>query len=169
MTFTCHGRLPLLSKDRTREWLVDSLDRARRILALKLWAYVIMPEHVHVLFLPTRPDYRMSAILKVIKQPVGQKALNFLKEFHPSWLARMRVPSSGGQPEHGFWQPGGGYDRNIDRARTAWNCVQYIHNNPVRRGLAACPSDWEWSSARWYEGRSDVRLAMDEAPPDSPI
>ena len=30
--------------------------------------------------------------------------------------------------------------------------VSYIHNNPVRRGLAAAPQDWPWSSYRQWEG-----------------
>jgi putative transposase len=67
-----------------------------------------------------------------------------------------------------FWQPGGGYDRNIDNAKVAWASVHYIHANPVRRGLVAHPTDWEWSSARWYAESEDVVLAMDACPPDPP-
>jgi hypothetical protein len=39
--------------------------------------------------------------------------------------------------------------------------IEYIHNNPVRRGLAGQPTDWPWSSARFYAGLNDVILAMD--------
>lgn len=39
--------LPLLSRDRTRQWLVKALDTARGQRGLKFWAYVIMPEHAH--------------------------------------------------------------------------------------------------------------------------
>jgi len=65
-----------------------------------------------------------------------------------------------------FWQPGGGYDRNIRKAKTAWASVAYIHDNPVRRGLVRRPEDWEWSSAKWYAGQQTVKLAMDACPPD---
>jgi putative transposase len=40
--------------------------------------------------------------------------------------------------------------------------IEYLHNNPVRRKLVATPTEWEWSSARWYAGRRDVPLAMDD-------
>ncbi|MCC6359749.1 MAG: hypothetical protein IT450_13470 [Phycisphaerales bacterium] len=40
--------------------------------------------------------------------------------------------------------------------------LEYIHANPVRRELCATPTDWEWSSARFWEGRRDVPLAMDD-------
>ena len=39
---------------------------------------------------------------------------------------------------------------------------EYIHNNPVRRGLVSRPEQWEWSSAGWYEGKKPLRPdAMD--------
>ena len=40
--------------------------------------------------------------------------------------------------------------------------IDYIHTNPVRRGLVARVEDWEWSSARWYAGLRPVKLQMDE-------
>jgi putative transposase len=38
--------------------------------------------------------------------------------------------------------------------------IDYIHANPVRRGLVTRAEDWEWSSARWYAGLLPVRLEM---------
>ena len=60
-----------------------------------------------------------------------------------------------------FWQPGGGYDRNITSMATLRAIIDYIHANPVRRGLVATAEDWEWSSARWYARFQPVRLEMD--------
>ena len=60
-----------------------------------------------------------------------------------------------------FWQDGGGYDRNIISPQALWSTIQYIHANPVRRGLVGHPSEWEWSSARWWNGEDDVKLVMD--------
>src|SRR5262249_48785979 len=62
---------------------------------------------------------------------------------------------------HRFWQPGGGYDRNITSAAALRAVIDYIHANPVRRGLVARAEDWEWSSARWYAGLRPVKLEMD--------
>ena len=60
-----------------------------------------------------------------------------------------------------FWQPGGGYDRNITSTEALRAMIDYIHANPVRRGLVARVEDWEWSSARWYVGIQPVRIEMD--------
>jgi hypothetical protein len=38
---------------------------------------------------------------------------------------------------------------------------EYLHANPVRRGLVALAEDWEWSSARWYAGMRPVRIEID--------
>ena len=166
LTFSCYKRLPLLCKDRTRKWFIESLQRARHRWKFELWGYVIMPEHAHVLLIPRNDDYDISQIIKAIKLSVARKALDYLRCHSPEWLDRLAVPTSKAQVEHRFWQAGGGYDRNIDRAQTAWNSVEYIHNNPVRRGLVSKATDWEWSSARYYAGETKVRLAMDGRPPN---
>ncbi|MCD4728634.1 MAG: hypothetical protein K8R46_13290, partial [Pirellulales bacterium] len=99
---------------------------------------------------------------------VARKATNYLRTNAPNFLERLKVIRPTGRIEYRFWLQGGGYDRNIDNSKTAWHCVNYLHNNPVRRGLVESPVDWEWSSAQWYAGRTNVRLAMDGAPPDPP-
>jgi putative transposase len=167
LTFSCYKRLPLLSRDRTRIWFINALDRARRNWRFDLWAYVIMPEHAHVLLLPCKDDYDISTILKSIKQSVARRAISHLRDESPKWLVNLKVPSSSPEPEYRFWEAGGGYDRNIVIAETAWFAVDYLHRNPVRRKLVSDPLEWEWSSARWYAGHSDVRLAMDGGPPRS--
>ncbi|MEK6643299.1 MAG: transposase [Planctomycetota bacterium] len=164
LTFCCYQRLPLLSKDRTREWFIEALEFARSRWTFELWAYVIMPEHVHVLLYPTSTHYDISLILKSIKLSVSRKAMHYLKKNAPHWLDKLKVVWPDGRIEHRFWQQGGGYDRNIYSEKVAWASINYIHENPVRRGLVDSKTDWRWSSARWYEGLDNVVLAMDGAP-----
>lgn len=168
LTFSCYRRLKMFSRDRTRCWLIEALGAARRRHGFELWAYVIMPEHVHVLLYPNRDEYDTGAIRQSIKQPVGRKALNWLKSNSPAWLVELRKVSANGRVHHRFWQPGGGYDRSVMKVETAWATVDYIHHNPVRRGLVEQPVEWAWSSARWYEGEGEVVLAMNGIPPGPP-
>ena len=60
-----------------------------------------------------------------------------------------------------FWQRGGGYDRNIWSSKEMEEKVVYIHRNPVKRGLVEQAADWEWSSARWYNGARDSIIKVD--------
>src|SRR5712692_7397102 len=86
---------------------------------------------------------------------------HYLKCNAPEWLARVTV-REGRRLRHRFWQPGGGYDRNITSSAALRAMIDYIPANPVRRGLVARAEDWEWSSARWYAGLRPVKLEMDQ-------
>src|SRR5207245_2228878 len=60
----------------------------------------------------------------------------YLKSNAPEWLARVTV-REGSRLRHRFWQPGGGYDRNITSTEALRAAIDYIHANPVRCGLVA--------------------------------
>jgi len=49
LTFSCYKRYRFLSKDRTYRWLADAIEKARQELNYALWAYVFMPNHVHLI------------------------------------------------------------------------------------------------------------------------
>ncbi len=162
LTFSCYRRWPLLARDRARRWVIDALRKTRNNLDVALWAYVIMPEHVHVLLHPRRSDYEMKRILVALKRPVAKAARQWLAERgERRWIERLTVAYPSRQVFR-FWQPGGGFDHNVFRDKTVPPIVDYIHANPVRRGLVQVPSDWPWSSARFWVGESDVPLRMDD-------
>jgi putative transposase len=141
--------------------MISALKDARAALQFDIWAYVIMPEHCHVLIFPRLPKYDVSAILFTVKTPVTAKAIGFLKKNARESLALMRDEQPNGKVAYRFWQRGGGYDRNFNEPASIYAEIDYIHNNPVRRGLVACAEDWPWSSAAWYAGKRDVPLAPD--------
>ena len=161
LTYSCFRRWPLLVGDRARRWVIAALEHTRQKQNVALWAYVIMPEHVHVLLHPRRPDYAMRRILGCLKFPVARAAKDHLVQTNQTaWLERLTAGDRRRRTFR-FWQPGGGYDHNVFKEKTLAAVVEYIHENPVRRDLAATPTDWEWSSARFWEGRRDVPLTMD--------
>jgi REP-associated tyrosine transposase len=73
LTFSCVHRQPFLNKDRSRKWFIDAVERARTKHHFHVWAYVIMPEHVHLLIWPAAPDYDIGEILNSIKQSVSKR------------------------------------------------------------------------------------------------
>jgi len=97
---------------------------------------------------------------KALKEPVARKVIAHLKQNTPEWLPRLAV-REGKRLRHRVWQPGGGYDRNITTAAALRAEIDYIHLNPVQRGLVAKIEDWEWSSAHWFAGIRPVKIAMD--------
>ncbi len=95
-----------------------------------LHAWVIMPNHVHVL-IDVAPSTRLCTILEAWKS-VSARRINAV-------LARS------GQ----LWQKES-WDRYIRNAVHYERAVSYIYENPVKAGLVERSEDWRWSS--WGEG-----------------
>ena len=66
-----------------------------------------------------------------------------------------------GEMHYRFWQRGGGYDRNVFEPATVYSQIEYMHNNPVRRGLCEQAEDWLWSSAADYAGLRTGPVRLD--------
>jgi putative transposase len=161
LTFSCWKRWPLLSKDRSREWVIEAMAQLRESQNVAVWAYVIMPEHVHLLILPRTRNYEMRRILAALKAPVSRAAKLFLQQTNNQFWLRQLTTKQGNRETFRFWQPGGGYDGNVWNERTIQQVIDYTHANPVRRGLVDRPTDWKWSSARAHVGDFDVPLQID--------
>ena len=153
LTFTCYRNFPLLAKDRTRNWLATAINETNASQRVDLYAYVFMPDHVHLLVHPREGSHDIAMYRKAIKAPVGRRAIAHLREHAPDWLHHL-TRTRGSRTEQLFWQSGGGYDRNVVEAKTLEKMVTYIHQNPVRRGLATSAADWHWSSAAWYASKT---------------
>jgi hypothetical protein len=69
LTFSCFRRQPFLSRDRTRRWMLEAIASARATHGFHLWAYVLMPEHLHLLIWPPAPEYDVGAIPPASSNP----------------------------------------------------------------------------------------------------
>jgi len=158
-TFSCYKTQRFLLSDRIRQYFAESIVAAKESQSFHLWAYVLMPEHVHVIVRPYREEYSVSKILNSMKQPVSRRATNHLRRHNPEGLKELATGQKA-RP-YRFWQPGGGYDRNIAGVPALQAAIEYIHANPVRRGLVESPTDWEWSSARAWSGDGEGPIPVD--------
>jgi putative transposase len=147
LTFSCFQHLPLFDNDAIKDKFVEVLAAVRKKTRFRLFAWVIMPNHVHLLIQPSLPKYPVAVVLKALKGTFANIVLRRWRELDAPILARVK--DRWGRLH--FWQRGGGYDRNIYTDEELLEKLHYIHNNPVERGLVEDPIDWKWSSARWYE------------------
>ena len=150
LTFSCYHRLPLLTNDLWRQWLSRSIDEAGQQTEIELAAFVFMPEHIHLLVVPTTNKPEIDRYLAHVKQPFSKLMKAILLETHSSLINRLTVQERPGKTCFRFWQEGPGYDRNLTKPSTIEAAIDYIHQNPVRRGLVKRATDWKWSSASWY-------------------
>jgi putative transposase len=165
LTFSCFRRRKFLSRDRTLGYLAESIIQAKEQHQFHVWAYVFMPEHVHLLLWPVLEEYFIEDILKSIKLPVARKAVAYLRTNNPKGLLQLATGQK--HAPYRFWQAGGGYDRNLHSREAIKSAIDYLHNNPVRRELAAYPEDWPWSSAADWAGMGPGPVPLDKDFPSS--
>ena len=151
LTFSCYRNLPLFRNDAIKDCFVSYLGIACDSPDVQLLAWVVMPEHVHLLLLPHVERLTVRQFAQNLKRIVACRVLHRWRELDAPVLAKL--VDHGGQ-QH-FWQADGGYDHNVRSDASLSSKVQYVHDNPVAAELVAAPCDWLWSSARWYEGRDD--------------
>ena len=141
--------------------MIDAIALARERHGFDLWGWVIMPEHVHLLIFPRRTTYDISAILMTMKQSAAKRAIGFVRREAPRFLAQMIDRQPNGKQSLRFWQRGGGYDHNLWTTDNVWEKIDYLHANPVKRGLVTRPQDWVWSSYGDYAGIRTGPLPID--------
>jgi len=127
ITFSCFHRRAFLEAPGARETLEAVLEQVRARHQARVYAYVLMPEHIHLL-VNEPPRILLAQFLKVFKQVTSRKLRG---------------------PREKFWQDRY-YDSNIRGEKPRTEVIRYIHRNPVARGLVAKPEDWPWSSFRHY-------------------
>jgi len=111
---------------------------------------VFMPEHVHLMIYPLAGADTIDAVLKAIKRPFSYWIKQLLIESGSRLLERLTIRQRTGVLTFRYWQEGPGYDRNLTRRSTILAGIDYLHDNPVRRGLVERAVDWKWSTARFY-------------------
>ncbi len=158
VTFSTHRRLPILTNSRYRQVVVDSIDEVRKSFGFRLIAYVIMPEHVHLVIIPAAV-MKLGHVIGEIKQISAKRIHGFLLQGKNNLLPSLTVKRNG-VFRFALWQRRC-YDHNCRSVESLWEKVNYCHNNPVKRRLVREPGAWEWSSYRWYEGYRDAILGMD--------
>ena len=99
----------------------------------RLSAWVIMPNHVHVLAAPCA-GYSLSNIMHSIKSFTSQEANKILGRKGKFWYEDY-------------------FDRYIRTAKHFENAVEYIESNPVKAGLCKFADDWRFGSA-WFKSRA---------------
>ncbi|MGE3107390.1 MAG: transposase [Phycisphaerales bacterium] len=159
VTFSCQRRLPLFSNAKIANVFAQSLTRARATMRFDLYAWVVMPEHVHLLLRPNDDD-TLARALWFLKKSVAHRVLARWRRLRAPVLARLATPEGSAR----FWQKGGGFDRNVRDEAEFCKTVHYIHQNPVGRGLVERAEQWTWSSVRWWMGERAGELECDPPP-----
>lgn len=91
LTFGCYHGYRFLERERVCLWLADSITRVKQELGMAVWAYVFMPNHVHLVVHFGNAEVELARALRGIKWPVARKAIAFLRRSAPEWLSKLQA------------------------------------------------------------------------------
>ena len=148
VTSTVVEWIPVFASAAYNSVITDSLVFCREHKGLLLHAYVVMDTHIHLMV--TAPD--ISTFMRNFKSFTGKKIIELLEADNKAWvLARLEFFKKCYKMEsvHQIWQEGF-HPQLISTEEMLRQKVDYLHHNPVRRGLVSSPEHWVYSSASNY-------------------
>src|SRR5256886_10703913 len=153
ITVVAKDRLPVFQTDPIKLVTCQALDEARKSGGFLLFAYVIMPDHLHLV---TDCPKSSAEVLRYVKGLIGRRVIDYLKEHdYQSSLAQLRHEEWKRKHSYSLWQKETNVFSIFSEA-VFMQKVNYIHLNPVRAGLVERAIDYRWSSARiWQRCESD--------------
>jgi putative transposase len=146
VTFGCYHRRPQLEAPAARDLFEEALERIRCRYEFQVVGYVVMPEHIHLL----------------VSEPPGKLLAVSLQALKLSVALRSGTGRFWGQRY---------YDFNVFTEGKRVEKLDYMHWNPVKRGLVEKMGEWPWSSYGCYrtgeQGRVHIETTgMDRYKPD---
>ncbi|MGZ0167378.1 MAG: REP-associated tyrosine transposase [Planctomycetales bacterium] len=151
VTFSCYKRRRLLDNDPVRRIVLGVLNSQMTKQDGRLVGFVLMPDHVHALVWLPR-DESLPQFMKQWKQRSSRNIRKLALPLLPSYGALMKADDP-------FWQRKY-YAFQIYSRQKLEEKLNYIHQNPVRAGLADRAAEWRWSSARHYEDGRTVGVPI---------
>jgi putative transposase len=116
--------------------------KAKRLCAVSLFHYVLMPNHIHLLVSPSTDD--LGVFMHRVQMPFAKRYCRINSYVGHVWQGRFK-------------------SLLVDSDAYLYACGNYIEMNPVRAGLVASPEGWQYSSYGYYGAGADDQL-VDEDP-----
>jgi putative transposase len=154
ITCTIVGWLPVFTRARYLDIITASLTFCRQQKGLRLHAYVILDNHLHLV---VSSDI-LSQVIRYFKRHTAKEILAVARQEDTQWLLKQFELFKGvhkGDSQHQVWQEGF-HPQAITTEDMLRQKLDYIHYNPVFRGLVDRPEDWRYSSARNYFGQDGL-------------
>jgi REP element-mobilizing transposase RayT len=157
ITCTVVGWIDIFTRKKYRDIILQSLSYNRSEKDLKVYAYVVMSNHLHlVVQAGLEGRYSLSEILRDFKKYTAVHILETIQkepESRRTWLLHMfkyYAKYNTNNREFQFWIQEN-HPILLYSNKFIWQKINYIHQNPVKAGIVEKPGDYLYSSARNYE------------------
>ena len=164
VTSSIAGHKHLLSKPGYAQIILDSLSFLRGEKRIKLYAFVIMPNHFHLIvkvldasnISKLAHDLKLFTANQIIKKLQVDKELYLLDYFEQQAKGIKKQ-------KHKVWEAGF-WDKNIFSEEFLREKMEYTHNNPINKNwrLVEERSEYPFSSARFYDKGEETIIAIDD-------
>ena len=150
VTCTVLHWIPIFTRQQSVQILIDCIKFLQDKNALKVYAYVILENHMHMVV----SSNDLHKTMQSFKHFTAKQILNMLKKENvKTILDQLSFYKKANHKEKTYqvWEEG--YQpkliQNDDMMKIK---IDYIHQNPVKRGYVDEAKHWRYSSARDYEG-----------------
>lgn len=153
------GWIDIFSRQRYRDIMLESFQFCREKKGLQIGGYVIMSNHIHTIW--TASQNNLSDIIRDFKTYTSKAITASIKsepESRREWLLYMFSFFANRTNANKYFKvwTGNNHPEEIRSDSFIKSKLHYIHQNPVRAGLVAEPSQYLYSSAGDYEGKKGI-------------
>ena len=151
VTLTIVGWIDIFTRNDYRQLIIDNLNYCRKHKGLRVFHYVIMPNHIHLLL--TADEKPLSDIFRDFKTYTSKQLFEAIsqntQESRRDWMTELFKKAGRGNPVNKnfqVWQ-NGNYPVLLYSKEMTEQKINYILQNPVRAGFVAEPEHYVFNSA----------------------
>jgi putative transposase len=144
ITSVTENHEPIFVNGNCAQILLRILNHYCKKCSVETIAFVLLPDHVHLLTSPKSQRYNISDFMKFVKGKSAIEINNLIGRKGRLW-------------QHQFLD-------HVVRSREDCRLhIEYIHNHPIKHRLCDKPEDYRWSSYRYYALGEDVGISIAKA------
>jgi len=150
LTCTVLNWMPLFTRPQTSDIILDALRHRQEQGGWKVYGYVILENHLHMII----QAENLSVELPRFKSFTARKLIDRLTECRAEHLLRQLAffrKEHKSDRDYQLWEEGS-HPQMIENEAVLRQKLEYIHQNPVKRGYVDEAEHWRYSSARNYAG-----------------
>lgn len=163
VTTTAVGHIHLFKRDVIKRIIVDSFHHLRTTGKMKLFVFVIMPNHIHIIA-QFSEEYPLSDAMRDFKKFTARQIYRqFQAEGNTKVLDVLRKEGEQVKQEYKVWEDG--YDaRDVFSVEFLQQKMDYIHHNPCQSQwkLVDSPEQYLWSTAGYYLDGKPCIIPIDD-------
>ncbi|MGO9581165.1 MAG: REP-associated tyrosine transposase [Desulfobaccales bacterium] len=154
ITCTVVKWIPIFTRKPYFDILIDTLQFCRQHKGLKIYAYAILDNHLHLVVAADK----LADTIRDFKSYTAKHLIAQLEQDQKTWVLNQfqyyKQPTKT-RSDYQVWQEGF-HPQQIVSEEMLHQKIDYVHHNPVRIGVVDRPEDWVYSSARHYAGGKSI-------------